>query len=122
MDNFIEREILEQLKQLNIVTRVNNVLLSRFILQLQTVKKELGLPRTEPFCRFELLKEDYDELVQQFGKHDTDRALYLLDRAMARNKVQCPHNIKKYIRTWMRRNAKQKEYNREHYGKQKEDK
>ena len=49
MDDKDTREILEQLKQINILTRVNNLLLSKFVLQLQVVKKELHLPKLKGF-------------------------------------------------------------------------
>lgn len=117
MDDLLEREISAQLKQINILLRVNNVLLSKFIVQLQTTKKLLGLPKLEPFFKFELLEEDYLDLVREFGKKDTDVALYRLDKQMVANKVQCPHNIKKYIK------EKLKKLNlgraRREYGKQK---
>jgi len=93
-----EQDILEQLKEINILMRVNNILLSRFILQMQTVKKILHLPKLEPFFKFELLDEDYKELIHEFGREDTDKALYWLDRQLVRNKLNCPQNIKKYIR------------------------
>lgn len=96
-DDKLEREISEQLKQLNILMRVNNVLISKFILQLQTVKKILNLPKVESFFRFELLQEEYQQIVDEFGKRETDNALYWLDRQMSKNKIQCPHNIKRYI-------------------------
>lgn len=92
------REILEQLKQLNILTRVNNVLLSKFILQLQIVKRELHLPKLVSFFKFELLDEEYQDLCKEFDKKDVDNALWLLDRQMVQNKLDCPHNIKKFIR------------------------
>ena len=91
-------ELKKLIKDLEVITRVNNLLLSRFILELGTVRKDLGLPKSCTFFRFELLQEEYDKLVQEFGKHDTDKALYRLDRTLAQNKQQCPHNIGKYIR------------------------
>lgn len=116
MSEFLDREILTQLKQLNILTRVNNILLSKFILQLQTVKKELHLPKIESFTRFEILDEEYQSLIEEFGRKDTDNALYWLDRQMARNKVNCPHNIKKYIK-----NKLKKKQEKRNSGEQEED-
>ena len=91
-------ELKKLIKDLEVITRVNNLLLSRFILELGTVRKDLGLPKRCTFFRFELLQEEYDKLVQEFGKYETDKALYRLDRTLAQNKQQCPHNIGKYIR------------------------
>lgn len=98
MDEKDTREILEQLKQINILTRVNNLLLSKFVLQLQVVRKELHLPKLKGFFRFELLEEEYVELVKEFNKEDVNKALYKLDRQLSENKLNCPHNIKKYIK------------------------
>ena len=90
-------EIESELRKINILIRTNNLLLSRFILQLSTVRKELGLPKRNVFFKFELLQEDYEELVFQFGKQEVDKALYRLDRLLLTNKQQCPNNIKKYL-------------------------
>ena len=90
-------EIESELRKINILIRTNNLLLSRFILQLSTVRKELGLPKRNVFFKFELLQEDYEELVLQFGKQEVDKALYRLDRLLLTNKQQCPNNIKKYL-------------------------
>lgn len=101
---------LEQLKddlnKIQILIRTNNLLLARFILQLSEVRKELGLPRRNVFFKFELLQEDYDKLVEEFGKEETDKALYRLDRLLIRNKQQCPNNVRKYIATKLRRKHK----------------
>lgn len=86
-----------ELRKINILIRTNNLLLSRFILQLSTVRKELGLPKRNVFFKFELLQEDYEELILQFGKQEVDKALYRLDRLLLTNKQQCPNNIKKYL-------------------------
>lgn len=90
-------EIESELRKINILIRTNNLLLSRFILQLSTVRKELGLPKRNVFFKFELLQEDYEELVLQYGKQEVDKALYRLDRLLLTNKQQCPNNIKKYL-------------------------
>lgn len=87
----------EYLTTLQTLVRVNNLLLSRFILQLSEVRKELGLPKRKVFFKFELLQEDYDFLVAEYGKPETDKALYYLDRLLLNNKQQCPHNIRRYI-------------------------
>ncbi|MCM1324186.1 MAG: hypothetical protein NC218_08485 [Acetobacter sp.] len=78
--------------------RTNNLLLSRFILELAKVRKELGLPKRCFFFKFELLEAEYKELVNEFGKEKVDKALYRLDRLLLTNKQQCPNNIAKYIR------------------------
>lgn len=91
------KDIKEALDKVQILIRTNNLLLSRFILQLSEVRKELCLPKRNVFFKFELLQDDYDELVKEFGKTETDKALYRLDRLLLRNKQQCPNNIRKYI-------------------------
>lgn len=95
-------EIESELKTIQILIRTNNLLLSRFILQLSEVRKELGLPKRNVFFKFELLQEDYEELILQYGKQEVDKALYRLDRYLLTNKMQCPNNIKKYIQNKLR--------------------
>lgn len=90
-------EILESTKRTEILLRVNNLLMSKFILQLSSVRDDLHLPKRKNFFKFELLDSDYNELVNEFGYDRVDRALYRLDRMMLQNKLTCPHNIKKYI-------------------------
>lgn len=110
----IEKELLDleqELKNLQVLVRVNNLLLSRFILQLSKTRDDLGLPKRNVFFKFELLQEDYDELVKRFGKKETDKALYRLDRLLLSNKQQCPHNIKKYISTRLLKKVKEKDGN-----------
>ena len=91
------KDIKETLDRVQILIRTNNLLLARFILQLSEVRKELCLPKRNVFFKFELLEDDYKELVKEFGKAETDKALYRLDRLLLRNKQQCPNNIRKYI-------------------------
>lgn len=96
----IERRLLEideSLRQIDILLRVNNLLMSKFILQLSNVKKQLRLKDTNDFFKFSLLQTDYEELVNQFGKQEVDKALYRLDRMLLLNKMQCPNNIKSFI-------------------------
>lgn len=90
-------ELLEVSKRTEVLIRVNNLVLSKFILQLAQVRKDLGLPKRQTFFKFELLQEDYDKLVEEFGKEEVNKALYRLDRMLIQNKLNCPHNIKKYI-------------------------
>lgn len=100
------QDIEDELKKVQILIRTNNLLLARFILQLSEVRKELGLPKRNVFFKFELLEDDYNLLVKEFGKEETDKALYRLDRLLIRNKQQCPNNIRKYIATRLRRKDK----------------
>lgn len=110
--NDLEREIIivqQEIKNLQVLIRVNNLMLSRFILQLQNTRKELGLPKRETFFKFELLEDDYLDLCNEFDKEQVDKSLYYLDRLLLRNKQNCPHNIKKYIRNRLRRKKKNNE-------------
>jgi len=108
-----QSEILEQLKQLNILTRVNNILMSKMILQMQVVKRELHLPKLVPFTKFEILDDDYQELIKEYGRKDVDKALYFLDRQLQKNKLNCPHNIKRYITNRLKKLAKSKQLREE---------
>lgn len=103
-------EIKDYLNSVQILLRVNNLLLSRFILQLSETRKELGLPKRQMFFRFELLQEDYELLVNEYGKNETDKALYQLDRLLLSNKQQCPHNIRKYISNRLQKQRKKEKY------------
>lgn len=71
--------------------------MSKFILQLSEAKKELNLDKRVTFFKFEISVDDYELLIQEYGKAETDRALYRLDRLLLTNKQQCPNNIRKYI-------------------------
>lgn len=102
-------EIKQLAKDLEVLIRVNNLLLSRFILELGTVRKDLGIPKRKTFFRFELLEEDYQKLITEFGEYETNKALYRLDRTLAQNKQQCPHNISKYIKKNLLRNRARRE-------------
>ena len=99
----ILNQIKEELNKVQILIRTNNLLLARFILQLSETRKELGLPKRNVFFKFELLEEDYNELIEEFGKEETDKALYRLDRMLIKNKQQCPNNIRKYITSKLRK-------------------
>lgn len=96
-------QIKEELNKVQILIRTNNLLLARFILQLSETRKELGLPKRNVFFKFELLEDDYKELIEEFGKEETDKALYRLDRMLIKNKQQCPNNIRKYITSKLRK-------------------
>lgn len=101
--------IQEDLYQLKILIRTNNLLLARFILQLSETRKELGLPKRNTFFKFELFEDDYNKLVDEFGKTEVDKALYRLDRLLIKNKQQCPNNIRKYIAAKLKRSQKEKD-------------
>lgn len=90
-------ELLETQKRAEILLRVNNLLLSKFILQLSKVREDLHLPKRKSFFKFELLDEDYNILVNEFGSQEVNKALYRLDRMLIQNKLNCPHNIKKFL-------------------------
>ena len=102
-----EQDVLNQIKEglnkVQILIRTNNLLLARFILQLSETRKELGLPKRNVFFKFELLEDDYKKLIEEFGKEETDKALYRLDRMLIKNKQQCPNNIRKYITSKLRK-------------------
>ena len=104
----ILNQIKEELNRVQILIRTNNLLLARFILQLSETRKELGLPKRNVFFKFELLEDDYNELIKEFGKEETDKALYRLDRMLIRNKQQCPNNIRKYIASKLRKSLSNK--------------
>ena len=102
-------QIEEELNKVQILIRTNNLLLARFILQLSETRKELGLPKRNVFFKFELLEDDYKELIEEFGKEETDKALYRLDRMLIKNKQQCPNNIRKYIASKLGKSLLKKE-------------
>lgn len=91
------QELTDLIKQLNVLMRVNNLIMARFIMQIENLKKEVQSRKTKTFFKFEITDEDYISLVTEFGKKEIDRQLYHLDRLLLTNKQQCPHNIKKYI-------------------------
>lgn len=102
------KAIEQEIKNLQVLVRVNNLLLSKFILQLSETRKELGLPKRQSFFKFEILQEDVDELIKEFGKDEVIKALYRLDRLLLQNKQNCPHNIKKYIRNRLKKKSNEK--------------
>lgn len=104
LDTQLEK-ILNEINELKILTRVNNVLVSRFIVELQGFKKYQRVPNTQHFFRFELLDDEYSALVREYGKDDVDRALYRLDRLLITNKMSCPNNISKYVRRKLEKKA-----------------
>lgn len=99
--------------------RVNNLLLSRFILKLDKTRIELGLPKRIFFYKYDLLEDDFKDLVQKYGKEDVIKALYRLDRMLLLNKQQCPNDIKKYISKKIDKSLRDKSF-REKYNGNKE--
>ncbi|MCM1324109.1 MAG: hypothetical protein NC218_08100 [Acetobacter sp.] len=102
-------ELLEEMQRLQVLVRTNNLLLSRFILELSRVQQQLDLPKRKIFFKFEILNEEYDGLVAEFGKDTVDKALYKLDRLLLTNKQHCPNNITKYVRNRIKGNLKRNE-------------
>ena len=109
----ILNQIKEELNKVQILIRTNNLLLARFILQLSETRKELGLPKRNVFFKFELLEEDYNELIKEFGKEETDKVLYRLDRMLIKNKQQYHNNIRKYIASKLRKSLSNKKRKKE---------
>lgn len=103
------QEIDDDLKDFSILIRVNNLLLSKFILQLSNISKELNIPKRVSFFRFELLKSEYQELIKEFSKEEVDKALFRLDRLLIKNKQECPNNIRKYIATRLKKSQREKQ-------------
>lgn len=104
------QEIMDELKKINILMRVNNIVISKFILQLQTLRKELHLPKLISYWKFELLEDEYVELIKEFNRSDVDKALWYLDRQLVDNKMDCPNNIKKYIIRQLKKKNTQRAY------------
>ena len=65
----------------------------------------LDIPKRITFFRFELLKSEYDTLINEFNQRDVDSALTKLDRMLLLNKQNCPNNIAKYVRTKLTKRA-----------------
>lgn len=105
MEQDILQEIIDEQRRLEVLIRTNNLLLSRFILELDSLKSMLDIPKRVTFFRFELLKSEYDTLINEFGQRDVDAALTKLDRILLLNKQNCPNNIAKYIRTKLQKKA-----------------
>lgn len=118
----MERDIdlYQELKDIQVLIRTNNLLLSRFILELSKTRIELGLPKRVLAFKFEILQEEYDKLVDEFGKDEVNKALYRLDRLLLSNKQNCPNNVAKYIRKKIQKRIKDREHRKamkELYGK-----
>lgn len=113
----MEQKILDELKTLTILTRVNNLLLSKFILQMAAVREKLDIS-CKTFFRFEILEEEYNSLVEEFGEQEVDKAMYRLDRLLLQNKQQVPHNIKKYLKNKLRKSRDGKEAYKKFHNKQ----
>lgn len=112
-------DLYQELKDIQVLIRTNNLLLSRFILELSKTRIELGLPKRVFGFKFEILQEEYDKLVNEFGKEEVNRALYRLDRLLLSNKQNCPNNIPKYIRKKIVKNLQTRAYRKEFKERQK---
>lgn len=104
-----DTELLEEMQRLQILVRTNNLLLSRFILELSKVQQQLNLPKRKVFFKFEILNDEYNTLVTEFGKEEVDKALYKLDRLLLTNKQCCPNNVAKYIRNRIKDNVRRRQ-------------
>ena len=105
-----ERELVDYLATSEILIRVNNLLLSKLIVSFNNLAKELNIPKRKAFFRFEILDDEYNELVKEFGKDFVDKALYRLDRLLIDNKQDCPSNVAKYIRSKLNKNKLNRSY------------
>lgn len=93
------QDINEKLNRVEVLIRTNNLLLSRFILELATLQRKFNIPKSLTFFKFEITKEEYEKLCKEFKKTEVDKALFYLDRLLLKNKQQCPNNITRYVRT-----------------------
>jgi len=98
-------EIDERLRQIDILIRVNNLIISKFILQLSNLKKQLNIKDSNDFFKFSILQTDYEELINQYGKQEVDKVLYRLDRMLILNKINCPNNIKNFVIKKLKKNS-----------------
>ena len=110
----LKKSVADDLVTTQVLIRTNNLLLSRFILALEKTRKKIGLPEREIAFKFELLEDEYKELVAEFGQDEVDKAMYRLDRLLLTNRQQCPRNIKKYLHKRLKKsrdvqNKKEKE-------------
>lgn len=101
--------ILLKLERNEVLIRTNNLLISRFILELNSIRKSMNLPKSNIYFKFVLTNEEYNSLVDEFGQVVVDKAMYKLDRLLLTNKQQCPNNIAQYVRKKLRKNGKSKE-------------
>lgn len=110
MSESFQREVLQRLTQLEILQRVNTVIISKFIRQLDSTRRELHLPKLVSFWTFDLTDDEYDELISEYDPKDVNKALYYLARQLAENKMDCPNNIKRYIIKQLKRQATNRKY------------
>ena len=59
LNNQLLENILAETKRTQVLIRTNNLLISRFILELSKTRKELGLPKRVLFFKFDLLEDEY---------------------------------------------------------------
>lgn len=109
----LKKSVADDLVTTQVLIRTNNLLLSRFILALEKTRKKIGLPEREIAFKFELLEEEYKELVAEFGQEEVDKAMYRLDRLLLTNRQQCPRNIKKYLHKRLKKSRDAREKSKE---------
>lgn len=109
----LKKSVADDLVTTQVLIRTNNLLLSRFILALEKTRKKMGLPEREIAFKFELLEEEYKELVAEFGQDEVDKAMYRLDRLLLTNRQQCPRNIKKYLHKRLKKSQNNQSIKRE---------
>lgn len=68
------------------------------------------MPKLISYWKFELLEDEYVELIKEFNRNDVDKALWYLDRQLVDNKMDCPNNIKKYIIRQLKKKNTQRAY------------
>ena len=100
----------EMLRTQEILLRTNNLIMSRFILELNNLMTELKIPRHKLFFKFSISDDDYNLLVKEFDSASVDKALIKLDRLLMTNRQDCPNNIYQYTRARLKQAQRQKLY------------
>lgn len=103
-------DLQEMLRTQEILLRTNNIIMSRFILELNNLMTELKIPRHKLFFKFAISDDDYDLLVKEFDSASVDKALIKLDKLLMTNKQDCPNNIYQYTRARLKQAQRQKLY------------
>lgn len=103
-------DLQEMLRTQEILLRTNNLIMSRFILELNNLMTELKVPRHKLFFKFSISDDDYDLLVKEFDSTSVDKALIKLDRLLMTNRQDCPNNIYQYTRSKLKQARHQKLY------------
>lgn len=84
-------------KDLEILLRVNNLLLAKLINEWNCVKKELDIPKKYFGFKFSITQDEFNELCEAYGRKRVENILFKLDRMLLLNKMECPRDIKKYV-------------------------